>query len=170
MKSIRTKITLLTVCAIIAAIGLATLFSLIAIHDIGNSSSVQILLLMCETGEKELDSYFESVEQSVEIVSTFVKEDLQSVESDLLKSHVERVSAIFENTAYNTNGVLTYYYRIDPAVSDSVKGFWYINMDGNGFSEHEVTDITQYDTEDTTKLVWFTVPKTTGKSLWLSLT
>ena len=30
-----------------------------------------------------------------------------------------------------------------------------------------MTDITKYDTEDTTKLVWFTVPKATGKPVWL---
>ena len=33
-----------------------------------------------------------------------------------LQAHVDRVRAIFEKTAYQTNGVLTYYYRIDPAV------------------------------------------------------
>ena len=66
-----------------------------------------------------------------------------------------------------TNGILTYYYRIDPAVSSEVKGFWYVNLDGEGFQEHEVTDITKYDTEDTSQLVWFTVPKATGQPVWL---
>ena len=35
------------------------------------------------------------------------------------------------------------------------------------FIEHETTDITQYDVEDTSKLVWFTVPKHDGKAVWL---
>lgn len=61
----------------------------------------------------------------------------------------------------------TYYYRIDPTVSDSVKGFWYTNLDGEGFVEHEVTDITLYDTNDTSQLVWFTVPKNEGEPVWL---
>jgi signal transduction histidine kinase/CheY-like chemotaxis protein len=62
---------------------------------------------------------------------------------------------------------MTYYYRIDPNVSTSVKGFWFVNTDGEGFQEHEVTDITQYDTGDTSQLVWFTMPKATGKPVWL---
>ncbi len=63
--------------------------------------------------------------------------------------------------------MLTYYFRIDPALTSEVKGFWYVNLDGNGFTEHEVTDITQFDTSDTSRLVWFTVPKATGKGVWL---
>ena len=48
-----------------------------------------------------------------------------------------------------------------------MKGFWYTNLDGEGFIPHEVTDITRYDTQDTSKLVWFTVPKHTGEAIWL---
>jgi diguanylate cyclase (GGDEF)-like protein len=48
-----------------------------------------------------------------------------------------------------------------------VKGFWYTDLTGQGFEEHEVTDITQYDVEDTSRLVWFTVPKHEGKPIWL---
>lgn len=63
--------------------------------------------------------------------------------------------------------MLTYYFRIDPEISEDVKGFWYVYQDGEGFAEHEVTDITQYDTSDTAALVWFTVPKATGEGVWL---
>ena len=167
MHSIQTKTTLLTVWAIIATMIVATIIGVFAVNDIGKSSSEQILQLLCETGEKNLDSYFKSVEQSVEMVSTYVKADLETTELGDLGAHVDRTRAIFAKTANKTNGVLTYYYRIDPSVSDTVKGFWYIDLDGNGFEEHAVTDITQYDTNDTSKLVWFTVPKATGAPIWL---
>ena len=168
MYSIRTKSALLTVCAIIVSMTVSTVFGVAAIKNIGDSSSHQILRLLCETGEKNLDAYFGSVEQSVEMVAAFVESDLQSTDADALESHISRVSQIFRRTAYRTNGVLTFYYRIDPAVSKSVKGFWYVKTEEGAFREHEVTDITLYDTADTSKLVWFTVPKATGKSIWLS--
>ena len=167
MRSIRIKITLLTVCAIIAAITAATLLSVAAIKQIGDSSSDQLLFLLCETGQKNLDSYFRSVEQSVEMVSSFVESDMDGTGPDEMQRHIDRVSAIFQKAAYKTNGVLTYYYRIDPAVSRTARGFWYDNLGGETFHEREVTDITRYDTEDTSKLVWFTVPKATGKPVWL---
>lgn len=167
MYSIRTKITAITVGVMIIVMSIATVFGVIAIRDIGSRNANQLLLLLCETGEKNLDHYFDSVEQSVEMVSAYVESDLNTLEEEQLQAHLDRVSTFFEKLTDNNNGVLTYYYRIDPEISSKVRGFWYVNLDGEGFQEHEVTDITQYDTEDTSRLVWFTVPKATGQPVWL---
>ena len=165
MKSIRTKTTLLTVCAIIVTMTIATLLGMVAIRNIGTQSAEQILLLLCESGEKNLDSYFNSVKQSVEMVAAYVESDLEETPLSDLKAHLNRAREIFQKITYKSIGVLTYYYRIDPTVS-AARGFWYVNLDGNGFIEHEPTDITRYDTSDTSQLVWFTVPKATGKPIW----
>lgn len=167
MKSITTKIMLLTVFAIIISIITATFFGVYTIRKLGRSNSEQMLLLMCETGQKNLNYYFESVEHSVAIVSNYTQEDLNNIEIDDLENHMERVKSIFQNVASSANGVLTYYYRIEPGISDTIDGFWFIKSETEGFIEHEVTDISQYDMDDTTKLVWFTVPRKTGQAIWL---
>ena len=167
MHSLRTRITLVTVCLIVIAVGIVTTLGVLFIRKSERQETDQLLLLLCETGERNLDYYFNSVQKSVGKVSTFVEEDIDGLERDKLEHHVNRVRSYFEQLAYKTNGVLTYYYRIDPAVCDTVKGFWYTNTSGDGFEEHEPTDIKRYDTEDTTALVWFTVPKHTGEPIWL---
>ena len=167
MHSLRTKITMLTVWMIVIAVSVVTFVSVVFIRRNEHHNTEQVLLLLCETGERNLDYYFNSVHKSVNRVSNFVERDLSGLDDESLAAHIERVAAYFENMAYRTNGVLTYYYRIDPEVSDTVKGFWYTDLDGDGFVEHEVTDITLYDTEDTSQLVWFTVPKHTGRPIWL---
>ena len=167
MRSIRAKFTLLTVCAIIAALCIATAISVFSIKSLGESDADQLLHLMCTNGSMNLESYFNSVESSVETVSVLVQGSLEETPLDQLGDQVERARNLFGTVAQNTNGVLTYYFRIDPEISKTVKGFWYVNMDGKGFTEYEVTDITQYDTNDTSSLVWFTVPKATGKGIWL---
>ena len=167
MRSIKTKITAMTVSVIVISMIIATVLGVMAIRDIGNRDANQTLLLLCETGQKDLDYYFQNVEQSVKTVAAYVESDLKGVDDDSLQSHMERVRGIFQQLVYNTNGVLTYYYRIDPEVSDRIKGFWYVDTGDNGFREHEVTDISSYDTNDTSSLVWFTVPKSTGKGVWL---
>ncbi len=167
MRSLRTKITLMTVCVILVALSVVSLFSMIFIQKAEHHKSGQLLLLLCETGKRNLDYYFSSVQKSVRKVATFVEGDLKGLEEQQLQRHVERVGKYFDEMAAKTNGVLTYYYRIDPAVSNTVKGFWYTDLDGKGFVAHEVTDITRYDTADTSKLVWFTVPKHKGKPIWL---
>ena len=167
MNSIRTKITAVTVCVIIVAMLIAALFGVIAIKNIGKRNAEQTLLLLCETGQKNLDQYFTGVEQAVEMLTAYVETDLDGLDSQHLQAHLDRINDIISQLNNKPNGVLTYYYRIDPAVSDTVKGFWYVDLDGDGFVEHEVTDISAYDTNDTSGLVWFTVPKATGKGVWL---
>ena len=167
MGSLRTKMTLLTVCIIILVVTSMALLSIIFIRSTKQQESNQLLLLLCETGERNLDFYFNSVQKSVRKVAAFVEADLDGLEEEQLSRHIARVETHFDEMASKANGVLTYYYRIDPEVSKNVKGFWYMDLDGEGFVEHEVTDITLYDTEDTSRLVWFTVPKYKGEPVWL---
>lgn len=158
---------MLTVWITVIAVVVVTVLSVVFIRNAEHTKSGQLLLLLCETGEHNLDYYFNSVEKSVKKISAYTEKDLDGLDDEKLGKHIERIRGYFEEIAYKTNGVLTYYYRIDPEVSENVKGFWYTNLDGTGFVEHEVTDITEYDTEDTSSLVWFTVPKTTGNAIWL---
>lgn len=168
MHTLRIKIASLTVLITVIAVVVVTLLSVFFIRNAEHRKSDQLLLLLCETGERNLDYYFASVEKSVRKVANFAEKDLDGIEDEKLAAHMERVRLFFDEAANKTNGVLTYYYRIDPSVSSKVKGFWYTNLDGKDFTEHEVTDITQYDVEDTSKLSWFTVPKHTGSPIWLS--
>ena len=167
MHSLRTRMTLLTVCVIIIIVTSMALLSVVFIRGTEHQKSDQLLLLLCETGERNLDYYFNSVQKSVRKVAAFVEADLDGLDDERLARHMERVGKCFDEMASKTNGVLTYYYRIDPEISNTVKGFWYTDLDGEGFVAHEVTDITLYDTEDTSKLVWFTVPKYEGEPVWL---
>lgn len=167
MRSLRSKITLLTVCITVIAVLVVTVLSVYVIRDPENERSDQLLLLLCETGERNLDYYFNSVEKSVKKIASYTEKDLDGLDDEKLEKHTERIRSYFDQIANKTNGVYTYYYRIDPEISGKVKGFWYTNPEGTDFIEHEVTDISQYDTEDTSELVWFTVPKNTGNAIWL---
>ena len=167
MHSLRTKVALLTVCVTMIAVIIVSLISVVFIVRSEHHRSDQLLLLLCETGERNLDYYFNSVEKSIKKVSAYAEEDLEARKDEDFGTHVDRVRKFFDIVAHRTSGVLTYYYRIDPEYSSKEKGFWYTNLTGDEFTEHEVTDITQYDTNDTSKLVWFTVPKATGDPVWL---
>ena len=167
MRSLRTRLTIMMLCVLMVALAIVTVCSAFFIIRTESKESNQLLLMLCETGEKNLDYYFKSVQKSVGKVASFVEDDIEGLDDRQLQEHVERVRKYFEEAASKTNGVLTYYYRIDPAISDTVKGFWYTDVDGKGFVEHEVTDISLYDVEDTSKLIWFTVPKYENKPVWL---
>lgn len=170
MNTIRKNTALVALCAIVATLITITFLSVIAIRNIGISNSNKMLFLLCETGEKNLNYYFETVEHSVKMVSSFVETDLKKVKdlnSEEFATHLENSKIVFEKMANMTQGILTYYYRIDPEISTKDTGFWFINVGGNKFVEHKVTDITKFDTADTSKLIWFTIPKYKKTSVWL---
>ena len=143
MTSIRTKITAMTMFIVVLTMAAATIFDVTAIRDIGTRSAERRLELLCETGQKNLNHYFDSVEQSVEMLSAYIQSDLKGIDDNELRgidhnelqAHLDRVSDIFKKLTYKTFGVLTYYYRISPEVSKDVKGFWYVNLTGDKFEE-----------------------------------
>ena len=167
MRSIRAKITLIIVVAVILSTGVAMALGISDVVELGKESSEQALQLLCENGEKNLDSYFSSVGQSVEMVASYVEADLESGGETDLKQHMERANLFFGKIARQTSGVCTYYYRLDPSFTDEVPGFWFVDANGNGFIEHEVTDITKYDLDDTTQLVWYTIPRASREPVWI---
>ena len=166
MFSIRTKFTLTVISVIIISLIIATVIGVISIRKLGSEDADQMIHLTATTAAMNLEQYFDSVEHSGKLVSTLVSDSLEGMPFEELDIQVERARYLFDKIASNTNGVLTYYFRIDPEVSEDVTGFWYVYQDGK-FTEHEVTDITRYDTSDTSALVWFTVPKATGEGVWL---
>ena len=126
MHSIKSKITLITVSAIVITMLLAMILGINAVVRIGQERSGQILELLCETGEKNLDFYFEDFERSVGMVSSYAEADLETRDVSDMERHVEHVRPFFERIAEQTSGVLTFYYRIGPEYSKDSKGFWYV--------------------------------------------
>jgi len=165
--SIRTRFIAVTVSAVIITMVIVTTLGIIAIRNLGMSGAEQSMLLLCEAGQKTIDSYLSDVEQNVDMVSVYVEANLRGIGDHQLKEHVDFVDDFFKKIISHTGGVMTYYYRIDPTVSSKVKGFWFVKDESGVFVEHEVTDIALYDTSDTSSLVWFTIPKASGKPAWL---
>ena len=126
MHSVRTKITLLTAAVVVVTLCIATAIGVISIRNLGRSDADQMLHLTATTGAMGLETYFDSVEHSVETVATLVQDSFVGMPFEDLEDQVERARNLFARIAYNTNGVLTYYFRIDPELSETVKGFWYV--------------------------------------------
>ena len=169
MLSIRTKTTFLNVIAITVAVVVVSIIGVISSAKFGHSSSEQALALLCESGKNNLNYYFKSVEQSVNTIASLINADLDTITdfNNEFASHVQRAENVFTTSAYNTNGVFDYYYRMDPDVTDATgeKGFWYIDesdTDEPNFVSHTVTEI-----DGTNECLWFYETKDAGHPIWL---
>ena len=169
-KTIRLRIAVLNAIAVSACILITSIIGSISIANQGHESSERALSLLCEIGQDNINNYFKSVEQSVDIVSGLIDENLDSIDDSefdtKFANHIAQSRSAFLEIADHTNGVLTFYYRIDPEIAATTHedGFWYTNLDGQGFIEHEVTDISDSHNE----CPWFWIPKETGNPVWLT--
>jgi hypothetical protein len=85
MRSLRTKITILAVLVAVISVSLVSGMSVIFIRHNEQRKSDQLLLLLCETGEKNLDYYFNSVQKSVGKVATYVETDIDGTDAESLE-------------------------------------------------------------------------------------
>ena len=95
MRSIRIKYTLLTICAIIVALSIATFIGVESIKKLGNDDAEQMLSLMCTTGTMNLESYFTSVERSAETVASLVQNSMEDMPLEQLGDVVENARGLF---------------------------------------------------------------------------
>ena len=166
MRSIRTKITILNTIAVSAALLTATIIGVISIATFGHDSSEESLRLLCQDGKNELNDYFDSVEQSANIVSGLATTDLQTRDLTDLSEHLNLIDAYFKEAVEHTESVDTYYYHFDPdiikhEVSHTV-GIWYVYEEAdNNFHYHQPSDVEE------SSCPWFYTPKKDGYASWL---
>ena len=168
MHSIRTKLTAVTLTAILISVltvGTAGIFSL---KDLGDSSSRQILSLLCEREAQSLELYFSSVMQTVETVSNYAEHDLTEISDVTMQYHVSDVMEVFSILAESTQGVMTFYYRVAPEISASSSGFWFYRDAEGRFIRHELTDVEAYDEDDISHVGWYSIPKERGEAVWMN--
>ena len=174
MHSIRYRIAIPTVLAIIVSVLIIGLVGIFSIKDIGDRSSEEILTLQCERAAQELDAYMNSVVRAVETVSNYTEKDLNDVSDTVeltdrqMHYHLIRVRDIFDTVARNTRGALTYYYRVAPETSRREEGFWYSRLEQENFAALPLTDVEAYDPDNISRVGWYTIPKERGKASWLT--
>ena len=181
MHSIRTKTTLLNAIAIVIVVIVATFISAFTIANLGHNDSEKNLNLLCETGKNNLNYYFKSVSQSIDTVSSIIEDDLKNTDEANFADHMRRSLTWFTEATKHTYGAMTFYYRIDPHISDNytdpnAPGFYWVkdiddeDNDGNKeeYYDFGATPIS-YEEDGTCKWFWDLAPEKNPerKAVWL---
>lgn len=167
MRSIRSRITFLIVLAVITSIAAIGIIGVYSIKSYGDKTSDELLQLTCETRQQTLDTYLNSIEQSVDIVSRYATEEMKGLSDKEMNAYLDKVETLFRSVASSTNGIMTYYFRVSPDISETLNGFWYSKYGRVDFVKSELTDITQYSSDDTEHVGWFYIPKAKRHAVWL---
>ena len=196
MHSIRTKITVLTVSAILICSILIGTLSAFTVKSREELNSERLLNTICESKLDKINNYLNTIETSVESVSRFVYGTFdivalsdanaigatgsgrslrkrirtaaqQDTLDNYLREHLAETQEVCKTIAENNPSILSYYYRINPELSNNMTGFWYARQNSNHFKKLAMTEIGEYKPDDFAHVGWYYQPLERGRPSWL---
>ncbi len=169
MKSIRTRILVINLTAILLFALLIGSMGVITVGELSENESKTSLELMCNEKKANLDSIFRCVEHSVRIVVRQAQEELNSGATEgITEEYTEHMRRLFENIALDTRGAIGYYIRYNPEFYGPTAGFFWSKESGeNEFVKYECTDLSLYEKTDMEHVGWYYVPVEAGEAVWV---
>ena len=134
--------------------------------------SKNFVMVTCENEGAQINNIFEDMEKSVKVMESYVMgfftEGVNAEDRNLQETVINSVDQMFGDVAKHASGAVAYYFRFDPAISDSKAGLFYSKVEGSDeYISLGPTDIELYDKEDTEHVGWFWQPYNAGKPVWM---
>lgn len=122
--------------------------------------SENFVVVTCENEGAQINNIFEDMEKSVKVMESYVMdffaEETRVEDKDFQEKVINSADQMFADVAKHASGAVAYYFRFDPAISDSKMGLFYSKTKENDeYVSFELTDISLYEKEDTEHVGWF---------------
>ena len=173
MKALQNKLLILIICSTLIPALVVMAISISNYSRIVENNSEQIMRLMCSEKRQVIDEKLLNIEQSVHSIYHFATEEYSNInnilqdEEQFLK-HISRMLEIMKTTVKYTDGAVTVYYRLDPAIKGPKQGIWLVQNEEGNYIENDMTDISLYDEMDIEHVGWYYIPVSNGKETWMN--
>ena len=191
MHSISSKITAITIIAIVTTVWSVFAVSFFTLKTENDRESVEMMNLIAADTKKSIMQYTSSIEQSVEMISNIAYDKLDGIvmveggvvgakskktrrtkkQVDLLDKYLAEYSQEiwepFSSVASHTNGVESYYFCINPEISKKEHGFFYARLGRTGFQEMKPIDVSNLDANNKEHDIWWFEPIKRGRPSWI---
>lgn len=171
-NSIKTKLIILIVVTVaIPAIilgGTGVYFAARLTDEYANDN----ISLICEKNAAEIDVIFSPMEKAVDYMAINAVEEISNPmnlsDPVYFENYIDKMRSILGNTANNTDGAITVYLRIDPAIAGPVAGLFLTrdSLDSN-LVMNSITDLSVYDEDDVEHVGWYYQPIKAGEPIWM---
>ena len=171
MKSIKSKILVLIVSAMLLIIITIGLTVVVNVGEVLNTDSNAITKQAAETESNKINNIFFSMEYTVKMLDNFITYSFddasQLTDPTFRTNYTQDIKEWIINTVgRDTSGVVSYFFRIAPELSDATSGFFVAIRDGGKhFEDIPVTDLT--DWQSTGKARWYSEPALAGQPTWV---
>ena len=173
MKVLQKKLLMLVVSSVLIPALVVMAISFSNYSRIVENNSEQIIQLMCSEKRQIIDEKLLNIEQSVHTIYHFATEQYRDIDTlwqneEQFLEHISKMRELMETTVKYTDGAVSVYYRLDPAIRGPKQGVWLVEGENNDYIEQEVTDISLYDSEDIEHVGWYYIPINDGKETWIN--
>lgn len=173
MKTLSRKIGALILISVLTTTVLTTLAGLFNANRLFKKDSRKIVSLTCENYFFEINSWLESIEQTVNVLYSFSITQLSSEKSkwkdeSYIEEYLTKLYDVLENAALNTSSAKSVYLRINPQLQTSKTGLFLVKNEYGIFENHPITDLALYKSTDRNHVGWWYEPIAYEKPLWLS--
>ena len=160
---------------IFAMLAITVFIGGISIYEVDQyiqDESENFVVVTCENESAQINNIFEDMEKSVKVMESYIM-DFFTQESrvedlDFQEKIINSTDQMFADVAKHASGAVAYYFRFDPAISNSKMGLFYTKTkENNEYVSLEPTDISLYEKEDTEHVGWFWQPYEAGKPVWM---
>ena len=170
MKLLKRKISLLLAFSVFLTSFLTTSFGFFLSKSILKQDTNELINLSCDLIYHDLNSEMESIEQTVKVISSYVMNQLTSVDKSELKNAIsyqtnEKLANFLENAALSTENSISIYVRYNPEIYSPTAGIFYVRNEDNTFSLTEPTDISLYSPDDREHVAWWYEPLAARKPI-----
>ena len=129
-------------------------------------------MVTCKIEGAQINDIFDDMEKSVKVMESYImdffSEECRVEDQEFQKKLLNSTDQMFADVAEHASGAVAYYFRFDPAISDSKMGLFYSKTkENNEYVSLEPTDISLYEKEDTEHVGWFWQPYEAGKPVWM---
>ena len=161
---------------IFAMLAITVFIGGISIYEVDKyiqGESENFVKVTCDNEGAQINNLFEDMEKSVKVMESYIMdfftEEVQIEDQDFQENVINSVDRMFADVAKHASGAVAYYFRFDPAFSDSKMGLFYSKTKGNNqYVSLEPTDITLYEKNDIEHVGWFWQPYEAGEPVWMS--
>ena len=188
MHSIRTKITAITILAILTSMLSVFAASFSTIRAENDRQSVEIMSLIGQDARNVAERRFDGIQQSVELVANLASDHMDSVvlvqsgafgsstqtgrDSDenldaYLQDYCDKIQETFASIASHTHGAEAYYLVLASQISQTQHGFYYAHGGKTGFDVREPVDPRKLDPRDVEHDNWYFTAVQRGRPSWV---
>lgn len=165
------------VTVIVAMLAITVFVGGMCIYEVDNYISKQsesFVNVTCVNEAEQINNSLKNMEKSVKIMESYLMEFFDSEaaveDRDLQERAIRSANLMFVDVTRHTStsGAVSYYFRFDPAISDSKSGLFYSKVNGgNEFVSLEPTDLSIYEKDDVEHVGWFWQPYEAQKPVWM---